>query len=46
MIEENIPVYGYLLGPDKYLIDIGTIETYNQANKDVNAGKVKILDEE
>ena len=46
LIEENIPVHGYLLGPDAYLIDIGTIEKYNQANIDIYAGKVKILDEE
>jgi len=46
LIEENVPVYGYLLGPDDYLIDIGTIDKYNQAKNDVNAGKVKILDEE
>jgi NDP-sugar pyrophosphorylase family protein len=46
LIEENVPVYGYPLGPDTYLIDIGTIEKYNQVNKDINAGKVRILDGE
>jgi NDP-sugar pyrophosphorylase family protein len=38
----NIPVYGYLLNPDEYLMDIGTIEKYTRANEDMNAGRVKI----
>jgi len=46
LIEENVPVYGYLLNSNEYLIDIGTIEKYRQANEDMNAGRVKILYEE
>jgi mannose-1-phosphate guanylyltransferase/phosphomannomutase len=46
LIEENVPVFGYLPGPDRYLIDIGTLEKYHQADIDIHAGKVKILDEE
>lgn len=46
LIKEKVPVYGYLLSPDDYLIDIGTIEKYRQANEDMNAGRVKIPHEE
>ncbi|MFC1947582.1 NDP-sugar synthase [Chloroflexota bacterium] len=46
LIEENFPVYGYLLSPDDYLIDIGTIGKYRQANEDMNTGRVKVLHEE
>jgi NDP-sugar pyrophosphorylase family protein len=46
LIEENVPVYGYRLDPDEYLIDIGTIENYRQVNEDINTGKVKIYHEE
>lgn len=42
LIEENVPVYGYLLRPEDYLIDIGTIENYRQANEDISAGRVKM----
>ncbi len=38
----HLPIYGYLLRPEDYLIDIGTIEKYQKANEDVRAGKVKI----
>ncbi len=46
LIKENIPVYGYLLNQSGYLIDIGTIEKYQQANADMNAGRVKMPYEE
>ncbi|MBN2075013.1 MAG: nucleotidyltransferase family protein [Dehalococcoidales bacterium] len=46
LIGEKVPVYGYLLGQDEYLIDIGTIEKYRQANIDIDAGRVKIFHEE
>ena len=46
LIEEKVPVYGYHLCHDEYLIDIGTIEKYCQANEDMNAGRVKIPHEE
>lgn len=42
LIELGLPFYGYVLNPDDYLIDIGTIEKYHAANNDVQAGKMKI----
>ena len=42
LIELNLPIYGYVLKPDDYLTDIGTIEKYQKANEDIKAGKVKI----
>jgi len=42
LIKLGLPVYGYILQPEDYLIDIGTIEKYQQANQDVRAGKVRI----
>ena len=38
----HLPVYGYVLEPEDYLIDIGTIDKYRKADDDVRAGKVKI----
>ena len=35
LLELSLPIYGYALKSQDYLIDIGTIEKYNQANKDV-----------
>lgn len=46
LIELGLPVYGHKLKPDDYLIDIGTIEKYHQANEDIRAGKLKIKHEE
>jgi len=46
LIEEDVPVYGYLLSPDVYLEDMGTIEKYRQVNEDMNTGGVKVLYEE
>lgn len=42
----HLPVYGYVLRPEDYLIDIGTTDKYRKANEDVRAGKVKIRDEQ
>jgi len=42
LIELHLPVYGYVLESEDYLIDIGTIEKYQQANADIQAGKVRI----
>jgi NDP-sugar pyrophosphorylase family protein len=42
LIAEKIPVYGYVLKPEDYLIDIGTIENYRQVNEDIKTGKCKI----
>jgi NDP-sugar pyrophosphorylase family protein len=37
----GLPVYGYTLKTEDYLIDIGSIGKYEKANQDVRAGKVK-----
>lgn len=42
LVASGLPAYGYLLKPEDYFIDIGTIERYYQANEDAKAGKVKI----
>ena len=42
LIRTATPVYGYRLGDDEYLIDIGEWERYRRANEDVETGKVKI----
>ena len=39
---EKTPVYGYILKPEDYLIDVGTIENYYQVNEDIKTGKRKI----
>ena len=41
LIERKLPVYGYVLKSEDYLIDIGTIKNYRKANDDAKAGKVK-----
>lgn len=42
LIELNLSLYGYVLKPGDYLIDIGTTDKYQKANEDAKAGKVKI----
>ena len=42
LIKLGFPIYGYVLKPQDYLIDIGTIEKYRQASDDVEARRVKI----
>ena len=37
----NLSVYGYILRDDDYLVDIGTIEKYRQANEDIANGKIR-----
>ena len=46
LVELRLPVYGYVLRPGDYLIDIGTTEKYQKANEDVKAEKVRIRHEE
>lgn len=46
LMELGLPLYGYLLKPENYLIDIGTTEKYQKANADVKAGRVKVRYEE
>lgn len=40
LIQLDLPIYGYVLTPEDYLIDIGSIHKYQKANEDVRAGKV------
>jgi len=44
LLQANLPVYGYELHPDDYLIDVGNIEKYQQADRDVRNGIVKTAD--
>jgi len=46
LLRANLPVYGYVLRQEDYLIDIGTIDKYLKANEDVKSGKVKMTYEE
>jgi len=43
LIGLGLPVYGYLLKPEDYLIDIGTLDKYHKANEDAKEGKVRPL---
>ncbi len=42
LLARDLPVYGYILKDDDYLVDIGTIEKYRQANEDMAAGRIRI----
>lgn len=42
LIELGLPVYGYVLRPEDYLINIGTMDRYAKANEDIKAGRVRI----
>jgi len=42
LLKYNLSVYGYILKPRDYLVDIGIAERYYQAGKDIKAGRVKI----
>ena len=46
LVELALPAYGYVLKPEDYLIDIGTLDKYQKANDDMEAGKVRIRYEE
>jgi mannose-1-phosphate guanylyltransferase/mannose-1-phosphate guanylyltransferase/phosphomannomutase len=43
LLELGLPVYGYILKPGDYLIDIGTMIKYHKANEDVKARRVKVF---
>lgn len=43
LIEYGLPMYGYILNNEDYLLDIGTNEKYKRANIDARTGKVKIF---
>lgn len=40
LMKLGLPVYGYVLKPEDYLIDIGTWDKYHQANKDIRYGSL------
>ena len=42
LLARDLPVYGYILKDNDYLVDIGTIEKYRQANEDMAAGRIRI----
>jgi len=42
LIEAHLPIYGYTLDSQNYLIDIGTPEKYRKANQDVEAGRFRV----
>ena len=42
LIRQGLPVYGYCIDKNEYLIDVGSMETYIMANEDVKTGKAKI----
>lgn len=46
LIELGLPTYGFKLKPEDYFIDIGTLDKYQKANNDVEAGKIRIRHEE
>ena len=39
MLKDGFPIYGHELNPKEYLIDIGSIEKYESANRDYLLGK-------
>jgi NDP-sugar pyrophosphorylase family protein len=41
LIERNAAIYGYPIGPGDYLLDIGSPDKYEQAQRDWASGKVK-----
>lgn len=42
LVRQDLPIYGYELKPDDYLLDIGTTEKYQQAKEDIKAGLVNV----
>ena len=45
LLSENLPVFGYTIDKDEYLIDIGTPENFQRANEDIKAKRMKIYSE-
>lgn len=41
LLARGTPVYGYAIGDDVYLLDIGSLDRYEQAQKDWAEGKVR-----
>lgn len=46
LIKHGARIYGYLLNPEDYLHDIGTLDKYQKVNEGIKAGRVKIMREE
>jgi NDP-sugar pyrophosphorylase family protein len=42
LVKLGLPVYGYSLKSEDYLLDIGTMSKYRKANDDVKARRVKV----
>jgi len=42
MLRKGLPILGYRPHPDEYIMDIGDLERYRQANEDFAAGKVRL----
>ncbi len=42
LLQQKLPVFGYILKPDAYLMDVGTMSKYRKADEDVAAGKVDL----
>jgi NDP-sugar pyrophosphorylase family protein len=42
LLRDGVAIYGYPIGPDDYLLDIGSPDKYEQANRDWDAGRVKL----
>lgn len=42
LLELDLPVYGYVLKPEDYLIDIGTPDKYRKANEDIEKGRLTL----
>jgi NDP-sugar pyrophosphorylase family protein len=42
LLEQGIPIYGYPIADDDYLLDIGSPDKYEQAQRDWATGKVKL----
>ena len=41
LLELYLPIYGYVLKAEDYLLDIGTLENCQKVNEDIKAVKVK-----
>ncbi len=42
MLEQQKPLYGYVLGDDEYWCDIGNLEQYREAHEHIFNGRVKL----
>jgi NDP-sugar pyrophosphorylase family protein len=42
LIQRHLPIYGYSINPQAYLVDIGTYEKYQLVNRNINNGTLRI----